>query len=223
LAILRAEQRSLDALSGTREGLWRLRARIWARGGERARVRIIAVVLVMMSVLGLSSVARAQTSPPSDYQLKAAFLFNFAKFIDWPGSSFASPQSPFAICILGQDPFGVVLDDTLKGKTIGGRTIALRRLKDKTESPRCQMVFVSSSESAHLPEIIGSLWGANVLLVGESTGFAAAGGTIELTLEDNHIRFAINTDAADRSGLTVSSKLLALAKIVHDEGHSKGG
>jgi hypothetical protein len=212
----------VDHLNGTPQRLWKIRPSTSTHEDTRARERIIALVLVTISVLSASPVARAQGNPPTDYQLKAAFLFNFAKFIDWPNSSFASPQSLFAICILGQDPFGSVLDDTLKGKTIGGRPIAVRRLKDKAEGRQCQMVFVSSSESRHLAEIIGSLQVANVLLVGESNGFAVLGGTIELTLEDSHIRFAINTDAADRSGLTVSSKLLALAKIVHDEGHSKG-
>jgi len=213
----------VDPLNGTRQSLWRLRASTSTHGDERARERIIAVVLVAISMFSVPPGARAQNNPPSDYQLKAAFLFNFAKFIDWPGSSFASPQSPFAICVLGQDPFGSVLDDTLRGKTVGGRSIVVRRLKNKAEGQRCQMVFVCSSESGHLAEIIRSLQVENVLLVAESTGFAASGGTIELTLEDNHVRFAINTDAADRSGLTVSSKLLALAKIVHDQGHSKGG
>ncbi len=85
------------------------------------------------------------------------------------------------------------------------------------------MVFVSSSESAYLAEIIGSLQVVNVLLVGETNGFAELGGTIEFTLEENHVRFTINIDAANRSGLRFSSKLLALAKIVHDGGHSKGG
>ena len=85
------------------------------------------------------------------------------------------------------------------------------------------MVFVSSSEGAHLAEIFGSMQGANVLVVGETPGFVASGGTIEFTFEDNHARFTINLDAADRSGLKFSSKLLALAKIVHDEPHSKGG
>jgi len=157
------------------------------------------------------------------YEVKAAFLFNFAKFIDWPTGSFATPQSPFAICVLGQDPFGNILDDSLRGKMIGARPLAVRRIKDKAEARTCQVVFVSSTESAHLAEILGSLGGANSLIVGETNGFAASGGTIEFTLEENHVRFNINIDAADRSGLKFSSKLLALAKIVHDDGHSKRG
>jgi hypothetical protein len=167
--------------------------------------------------------AWSQSNANTGYEIKAAFLFNFAKFIDWPPSSFSTPQSPYTICILGRDPFGNVLDETLKGKTIGDRPLAVRRLTDKAEARHCQIAFVSSSETAHLVEIVGSLQGANVLLVGESNGFAAMGGTIEFTLEDNHVRFAINTDAANRSGMKFSSKLLALAKIVHDEGRSKGG
>jgi hypothetical protein len=190
---------------------------------QRVRERVIAATLTALHVFTFSTAARVQTLPPSDYQLKAAFLFNFAKFIEWPDSTFLTAQSPFAICVLGTDPFGSVLDDTLKGKTIGIRPLVVWRLKEKTEARRCQMVFVSSSESTHLGEIIATLRGANVLLVGESNGFALLGGSIELTLDNNHVRFAINIDAADRSGLRFSSKLLALARIVHDQGHSKGG
>ncbi len=183
---------------------------------------LIAGLLAILGSLAGLACARGQ-APPSEYQLKAAFLFNFAKFIDWPPASFAGPQAPFAICVLGRDPFGHALDDNLQGKMVGNRPLAIRRLKDKTEARRCQMVFVSSSEGPHQAEILESLRGANVLLVGETSGFAAAGGTIEFMLEDNRVRFAINTDAADRAGLMFSSKLLALARLVHDEEHPKGG
>lgn len=182
-------------------------------------------MLIALLIVTLDFPARlawSQSSGTTGYDVKIAFLFNFAKFIDWPARSFASSQSPFTICVLGPDPFGNILDDTLQGKVIGDRPVAVRRLKDKAEARQCQMVFVSSSESANLAEILGSLRGANVLLVGETNGFAALGGTIEFTLEDNHVRFTVNTDAADRSGLKFSSKLLTLAKIVHDQDHPKG-
>jgi len=179
--------------------------------------------LVVLAPLLRLPCARGQANSPSEYQLKAVFLFNFAKFIDWPPGSLTSPQSPFAICILGQDPFGNALDDILQGKMIRDQPLAVQRLKDQAEARRCQIVFVSSSESARLAEILKSLRGANTLIVGETNGFAASGGTIEFTLEDNRLRFTINTDAADRAGLKFSAKLLSLAKIVHDEGHSKGG
>jgi hypothetical protein len=212
----------VDRLQRTRQRLRKLHSGTPKQEEKCAGGRIIALVLVMISLFSASPVGLAQGNPPTDYELKAAFLFNFAKFIDWPPGTFASPQSLFAICILGRDPFGSVLDEALKGKTIGGRPFAVRRLKDKAEGRQCQMVFISSSESRHLAEIVESLQEANVLLVGESPGFAGLGGTIELMLEDSHVRFAINTDAADRSGLTISSKLLALAKIVHGEGRSRG-
>jgi hypothetical protein len=191
---------------------------------ERARQRIIAVALITITVSSLSPVALSQANAPGEYEIKAAFLFNFAKFIDWPGGSFASSKSPFTICVLGGDPFGRALDDNLRGKMIGDQSVAILRLKDKAEARRCQVVFVSSSETGHLAEILESLRGANLLVVGDTTGFASSGGTIEFTLDqENHVRFTINTDAADRAGLKFSAKLLALAKIVHDEAHSKGG
>jgi len=186
-------------------------------------LRFTLIVFMALTFLLGSVFVYAQATEPSEYQLKAAFLFNFAKFIDWPKNAFANPQSPFTICVLGQDPFGHILDDELQGKMIGGRPLATRLLKDTAEARRCQILFISSSESAHLTEIFESLRVANVLLVGETTGFASSGGAIEFTIEDNRVRFTINTDTADRTGLSFSSKLLSLARLVHDEGHSKGG
>jgi len=186
-------------------------------------LRFTLIVFVALTFLSGPALVYAQATEPSEYQLKAAFLFNFAKFIDWPKNVLGGPQSPFTICGLGQDPFGHILDDELQGKVIGDRPLATRRLKGTEEARRCQIVFVSSSEGAHLTEIFESLRGASVLLVGETTGFASSGGAIEFTIEDNRVRFTINTDTADRTGLSFSSKLLSLARLVHDEGHSKGG
>jgi hypothetical protein len=190
----------------------------------RETIQLISLIIVIVSMsMSFASSAWGQLKSAAGYDVKTAFLFNFAKFIDWPERSFATPNSPFSICVLGEDPFGNALDETLQMKMIGDRPIIVKRLKDKVQVRGCQMVFVSSSESAHLNEIVGSVQGINVLLVGETSGFALAGGTIEFTLEDNHVRFTINADAAARSGLMFSSKLLALAKIVHDQEHSKGG
>jgi hypothetical protein len=175
------------------------------------------LLAVLASAPGAPS-ARAQASPPSEYQIKAAFLFNFAKFIDWPPGSFASPQAPFSICILGKDPFGRSIDDALQGKSIGEHAVIIQRVKEAGDARHCQIVFAGGSESRNVGEILERVRGANVLLVGEADGFAASGGTIQFTLEENHVRFLINIDAADRGGLKFSSKLLALAKIVHGAG-----
>jgi hypothetical protein len=181
----------------------------------------MVMLFAVLVSLGNAVPAFPQADVPTEYQLKAAFLFNFAKFVDWPASSFANPQSPFFVCILGVDPFGHVMDDTLQGKTIGSHTVVIQRMRDSAELRHCQMAFISSSERLRLPEIIGSSKGANTLLVGESDGFAAAGGAIQFDLEENRVRFLINPDAAERAGLRVSSKLLSLAKVVRDGGSGR--
>jgi hypothetical protein len=177
-----------------------------------------AAVIVILFLFSFSVRAFAQNDSPSEYQVKAAFLFNFAKFVDWPSGTYPAPQSPFAICVLGDDPFGPVLENTLAGKSLGTHPVVLRRTKDLAEARRCQVVFVSASESHRYAEVVEGVRGARVLLVGETEGFASAGGAVEFTLEGNHVRFAINPEAAQRAGLTLSSKLLMLARIVHDGG-----
>jgi hypothetical protein len=177
------------------------------------------VIFAIATLFSTAPRAHSQSAQPTEYQLKAAFLFNFAKFIDWPNRSFADSQSPFLICIIGRDPFGNVLDTYLSGKTVDDRTVEI----DRFPSPgapvlarRCQIVFISSSEQQRFHGVIDSFQGQSVLLVGDADGFATSGGTIEFVLEERRIHFAINSDAADRADLKVSSKLLSLAEIVHD-------
>jgi hypothetical protein len=170
----------------------------------------------LMILLGLLPAERLRATVLNEYQVKAAFLFNFAKFVDWPDGTYATPRAPFAICILGKDPFGSTLDELLSGKSMENHPVSILRLRDRTEGRHCQMVFVSSSETRNYAEIIEALRGASVLIVGETDGFAASGGAIEFILEEDHVRFAINPEAARRAGLKCSSRLLALAKIVHD-------
>jgi|HubBroStandDraft_5_1064220.scaffolds.fasta_scaffold50469_2 hypothetical protein len=196
----------------------------WPKGMEfmsrigvvRGALRQGATAALAAALVVCATPSSAQNSSSTEYQLKAAFLFNFAKFIDWPPESFESPQSPFSICVIGKDPFGRAIDDELQGKSIGSRSVAVQRMRDAASARHCQIVFVGAMEDRSPAGIIEALRGTNVLLVGESGGFATSGGTIQFTLEENHVRFLINTDAADRAGLKFSSKLLALAKIVHD-------
>jgi hypothetical protein len=164
-------------------------------------------------------------APPeqaTEYQVKAAFLFNFAKFIDWPEKSFPDARSPFVICVVGRDPFGNALDGYLYGKTIGSRTVEIDRFATPgamVVARRCQMAFISSSEQGRFRDVIASFQGQNTLLIGDADGFASCGGAIEFLIEQDHVRFAINPEAADRADLKVSSKLLALAEIIHDGSH----
>ncbi len=166
--------------------------------------------------------ALPESNPSVEYQVKAAFLFNFAKFVDWPPEAFQSGKAPITFCVFRQDPFGSVLDETIRGKTINNREVLARRINELPDLKSCQLVFVSSRESKLLFEILNSLKGASALVVGESEGFAERGGGVQFFLEDNKLRFAVNVDAVQRARLTVSAKLLALARIVHDQGNPKG-
>jgi hypothetical protein len=148
-------------------------------------------------------------------QVKAAFLFNFGKFIQWPESSFMGDGAPFTICILGEDHFGDALNG-LRGKFIGHRPVAVWRIKNAEAGWSCQILFVSASEKSHLAAVFHALRGSNALLVGETDGFAASGGAVQFMVEENRVHFAINPDAIRRAGLQASSKLLALATIVRD-------
>jgi hypothetical protein len=158
----------------------------------------------------------AQAKTPTEYEIKAAFLYNFAKFVEWSPSGFSDPKQPLSICVFGRDPFGHALEDALLGKTIGDHPVAIGRAKQLADLAGCKIVFVSAAESPRLSEILARFRSHGALLVGESEGFAAAGGAIQFVLDQNRVRFAINPDAADRAGLKISSKLLALASIVHD-------
>lgn len=184
---------------------------------RKPRGLLLLAALLAFSVWPAVPSARAQAAAPTEYQLKAAFLFNFAKFTDWPNEGFGSAQSPFLVCILGKDPFGRALDDMLQGKTIAEHPIVIERLRDAAGARRCQVVFVSKSESSRLAAIFQALRGSIALLVGETDGFARLGGAIELTLEEDRVGFIINPDAVGRARLRLSSKLLALARIVHDD------
>ncbi len=164
----------------------------------------------------------AQSSPSMEYQVKAAFLLNFAKFVEWPPETFPSEKTPITLCVFRHDPFSSALDEILRGKTINNREVLARRISELTDLKACQVVFVSDREDKHLSEISNSLKGASALVVGEGEDFAERGGGVQFFLEKNKLRFAVNVDAVERARLTVSSKLLALARIVHDDGHPKG-
>jgi hypothetical protein len=154
----------------------------------------------------------AQTPrPPSEYQLKAAFLYNFAKFIDWPPETFPDDKSPFIIGILGDNPFGTDLERTVADKKINDRPIAIRPFRTAAEATNCQILFISSSEKKRFSEIIQSLHGSAVLTVGEAGQFIESGGMVNFVQEASKIRFQINDDAAKAARLKISSKLLSLA------------
>ena len=158
-------------------------------------------------------------SAAGEYQVKAAFLYNFAKFVNWPGAD--GGQSAFVLCILGDDPFGAGIN-AIAGKQVGGRTLQVRRLGSADGAAACQVLFIASSESGGLSRVLGAIRGRPVLTVGDTPGFAERGVVINLYVEQSKVRFEINVDAAKRAGLNISSQLLKLARITKDGGAADG-
>ncbi|MBN2201031.1 YfiR family protein [bacterium] len=156
--------------------------------------------------------ARAQETFTSEYEIKAAFLFNFAKFIDWPVKPYVEAETHFAIGVLGRDPFGDALEQTIGGKTVKGRAIVIRRFRHISEYKPCDILFISESEKPGLPEIVQRLRRESVLTVSDMPEFGRRGGMIYLFTEDNKVRFSIRTDLTDRAGLRLGSRLLNLSR-----------
>jgi hypothetical protein len=177
------------------------------------RLRRLAVGF-LTALWSLAALA-AQAEPPSfpEYAIKAAYVYQFSSFIEWPPEAVPDPATPFCICVLGEDPFGPLLD-ALQHKTVQGRAVAIKRVKQIQESGGCQTLFVSASEAPRLDKILTALGTHPILTVADLPGFAQAGGAIEFIHQGNNIRFAINLDTARRAGLKISSKLLSLATVV---------
>jgi hypothetical protein len=172
-----------------------------------------AILFLMFATLvPQPGVRAAEEAPPLEYQVKAAFLLNFTKFIDWPPAESAGGEASFDICILGDDPFGPTLDQMLDGETLQGRRLAVQRVSRRPLPGSCRVVFIGKSEK----DISGVLSAAapGVLTVGESAGFLREGGMIGFVIENRRVRFDINEAAATRAGFKVSSKLLNVARSV---------
>lgn len=185
----------------------------------RFRIQLFTTALLVLA--GATSIL-PQATPSVEYQVKAAFLLNFAKFVEWPQDAFQTEKAPITLCVFRRNPFGNTLDEVLREKTINNRELQARQISDLAELKTCQVVFVTDTEGKQLSEVLNRLKGSSALVVGESEDFAERGGAIQFFLENNKLRFAINVDAIHRARLQASSKLLALARIVHDNGHPKG-
>lgn len=162
----------------------------------------------LLLVLLLPGLASAQAP---EYDLKAAFLFNFAKFVEWPESAFAGERAPLTLCVYGEDPFGPALDGVVQGERVGERSLLVQRPDSLDDLGDCHVLFVGRSEKDRLGEVMAQVRGKPVLTVADTDGFLRAGGVINFILEGKKVRFLIDQEAAERSGLEISSKLMRLA------------
>lgn len=175
---------------------------------------IKAAVLLMSVIITGGAHCQAQTSQPTRYQIEAAFIYNFARFVDWPIHAFPNASAPMTIGVFGKNKFGDVLAQAVSGKTIRGHPLQFRECATLAEAARCQVLFISDSEKGRLSRILSALDGDSILTVSETDNFIAAGGMINLRIVNDKIRFDINNSAAKSVGLTISSKLLNLALSV---------
>ena len=176
----------------------------------QARISVAKIIAACALCSGLF----AQNSKPTEYEVEAAYLSNFGKFIDWPARPGVGPNEPFNVCVLGPDPFGALLDGALKGEAINGAPMTARRVAVPEDTANCRVVFVSSSKDAQLKGILETLGTSGVLTVSDMTGFTRRGGMIQFVLDGERVRFEINLAAAKRAGLNLSSQLLKLAVAV---------
>lgn len=182
-------------------------------GATQPFMRLPATPILRLGLVWLLAVggARAQESQPTVNQLKAAFIYNFAKFVEWPPAAFGEATSPIVIGVLGDNSIRGDLDRTIRDKTINDRPLVIREFRSAADATNCHLLFIGASETARLPEILDSLHSASVLTVGETDEFTRKGGMISFIPGETKIRFRINEGAAKSVGLKISSKLLSLA------------
>lgn len=167
------------------------------------------VVLATLSAFILTSILHAQSSP-TEYQVKAAYLYNFAKFVEWPPQVMSSDSS-FNICVLGRDPFDSTFGTAIAGESIKGKNVVVKRIPRAQDGAGCHILFISSSEDARLKEILAVLDKTSVLTVSDMPQFTRRGGMIQFVTEANRVRFEVNLTSAERTGLMLSSQLLKVA------------
>jgi hypothetical protein len=189
-----------------------------SRRRSRSHSALGIAALGLLVTLENCFAADSPQDPADEYQVKAAFLYNFAKFVEWPPEAFKKSDEPITICILGLDPFGHSLEKTLAGRSVDGRSLAVSHISNVKQAAGCQMLFIGAAEDKRSPPILDGIVTPGVLTIGESDTSGADGVIINMRLDSGKVRFDINLAAADREKLKISSRLLSLAHIVGASG-----
>ncbi|MEQ8473997.1 MAG: YfiR family protein [Marinoscillum sp.] len=164
----------------------------------------------------ICSLSGFEQAPPSrEYQLKAVFLFNFMQFVEWPGTVLEEQNTPITLGVLGEDPFGDILEETVSNELINGHPVVIKRFANVAEIDQCHLLFIAASEKERLPQTLDALKGRNTLTVGDLKDFAQSGGMIAFKMVQNKIKVQINLDMAREADLSISPKLLRLSQIVN--------
>lgn len=182
---------------------------------SRSFRHLVGPLVVSSFVLfALTGKISGQSLPPAEYALKAVFLYNFTNFVAWPDTAFADSQSAIVIGVLGDDPYGIYLDETVRNELVNNRPLEVKRFSRTDEVKECHVLYISNSEEAHARQIVDSLKDRSILTVSDADGFNDAGVMIRFATEKKKIRLKIDVEAAKRAELAISSKLLRLAEIV---------
>lgn len=156
----------------------------------------------------------AQQTKASESAVKATYLYNFSRFVQWPADAASTKVDSFSICVFGEDPFGPVLDTILSGESIGGKAVVAKGVTKLQDASDCRVLYISASEESRLKEILGSVDRAGVLTVSDIPQFSLRGGMIQFVFVGNRVRFEVNLSNAQAAGLTLSSDLLKVAVAV---------
>jgi hypothetical protein len=173
----------------------------------------LSSLLILAALLMTALPVRADERTASEYEVKAAFLFNFAKYTEWPAGSFADDRAPLTFCVLGDNPFGKGLE-SFRSKTVKNRPVAFREIADPHAAGACHVLFISASEQKRIDAHLASLRNLAVLTVSDTKKFAQSGGMIGFVTVDDKIRFEVNSRAANQAGLNISAQILKLARQI---------
>jgi hypothetical protein len=184
----------------------------YASNRYRLRRSLALFALSALFAVMMSSAIAAQTGAAQEYQVKAVFLFNFTQFVGWPSTA-ENAQTPMVIGILGDDPFGSYLDDTVRGEKVGDRPLIVRRYRRLEDVDDCQILFISRSEAIHFEQIASSLKDRSILTVSDADQSGKRGGIVRFVTEKDRVKLRISVSSAKVAGLTISSKLLRVAEI----------
>lgn len=182
--------------------------------GPRARLRPILLLLALVGWVAAATQTRGAEASLSEYQVKALFLVNFAKYVEWPATAFAGASAPIIVGVVGENNFGPHLEKAIDGKNVSGRAIQILSIDKDEDMARCHILFVSASEKRHLGEILNKVKALPVLTVGEAEPFLTQGGVINFTKKEGKVRLQIDLEAARKAKLQLSSKLLSVADSV---------